>query len=190
MTNPQWAFEEWLIYPFQNRMVKANTEIAVKPRLMRVWHFLMLHQQEIVRKENLIEAVWPGQVVTDNLVAKSISELRQMLQEYFGMQIRIETIRGIGYRLKADHPLHLQQHPIKTSTAGANPNFSVNASLREKLYLLLIGILSIGWLSCIIDPPKESIVQDEIVINKRIVFDEGAHWRVPYQLELPRAVKD
>ncbi|MEL6635711.1 MAG: winged helix-turn-helix domain-containing protein [Bacteroidota bacterium] len=104
-----WAFGEWIICPRQNQMTKADHEaIPIKPRLMRVWHFLMLHRGEIVRRIALTEAVWPERSITNNLVAKSISELRQVLLKYFGRQIRIETIRGIGYRLKADQPLDRQ----------------------------------------------------------------------------------
>ena len=59
---------------------------------------LLRHAGEIVTKDELLEAGWPGRVVSENSLAKAISRLRQALGED-GDAIRV--VHGYGYRLAA-----------------------------------------------------------------------------------------
>ena len=57
---------------------------------------LLRHAGEIVTKDELLEAGWPGRVVSENSLAKAISRLRQALGED-GETLRV--VHGYGYRL-------------------------------------------------------------------------------------------
>jgi len=54
---------------------------------------------EIVTKDELLEAVWPGTIVEENALQAQIVSLRKAL----GPEAeRLKTIRGVGYRLNVD----------------------------------------------------------------------------------------
>lgn len=72
--------------------------IDVSKRLMQLLLFLTAHPGEVVTKEELLENIWPGVMVSDDTVRKSISDLRILFQSHEGA-IEIESIRGVGYRL-------------------------------------------------------------------------------------------
>ncbi len=59
---------------------------------------LLRHAGEVVTKEELLEAAWPGRVVSENSLAKAVSRLRQAL----GAEAEtVRVVHGYGYRLAA-----------------------------------------------------------------------------------------
>lgn len=68
-------------------------DIEVKP--LDVLQQLLLHAGEIVTKEELLEAVWPGLVVVDASLATAVSKLRRALGSHADV---IVTVPRIGYR--------------------------------------------------------------------------------------------
>lgn len=69
-------------------------ELEVKP--LEVLHQLLLHAGDVVRKEDLLETVWPGVLVVDASLATAVSKLRKALVD--GDTI-IKTVPKIGYRI-------------------------------------------------------------------------------------------
>src|SRR5688500_8047540 len=59
---------------------------------------LLRHAGEVVTKDELLEAGWPGRVVSENSLAKAVSRLRQVLGEDAGS---LRVVHGYGYRLAA-----------------------------------------------------------------------------------------
>ncbi len=93
-----WIIKDWRILPKLNLIQNHESELVVKPRLMKLLEFFLLHQNEVVTKEEILNFVWEDRIVTENLLTKSISELRRLLEEKFPNQLEIETIRNVGYR--------------------------------------------------------------------------------------------
>ena len=81
-------------------------ELERKP--LDVLRYLLLRPGEVVRKEELLEAAWPGVLVVDASLATAVSKLRKAL----GDQEVIQTIPRVGYRLAV--PVTLLSRPIKT----------------------------------------------------------------------------
>jgi two-component system, OmpR family, response regulator MprA len=61
-------------------------------------HFLQ-HPRQVLRREQLLEAVWKGEPDSDNVVAVYVGYLRQKLEEA-GEPRLLHTVRGAGYALK------------------------------------------------------------------------------------------
>ena len=59
---------------------------------------LLRHAGEVVTKDELLEAGWPGRVVSENSLAKAVSRLRQALGSDAGA---LRSVHGYGYRLAA-----------------------------------------------------------------------------------------
>jgi two-component system, OmpR family, response regulator len=61
---------------------------------------LMRHPGQVLAKEVLLDHVWDGGAETrSNVVEAQISALREKVDRPFGQHV-IETVRGVGYRLK------------------------------------------------------------------------------------------
>jgi DNA-binding winged helix-turn-helix (wHTH) protein/TolB-like protein len=68
-------------------------ELERKP--LDLLRYLLLKSGEVVRKEELLEAVWPGVLVVDASLATAVSKLRKAL----GEQDVIQTVPRVGYRI-------------------------------------------------------------------------------------------
>lgn len=83
-----------------NQLIVNGTTQQIEPRLVAVLQFLFQNKEQVVRREQLIEAVWKGRVVSDNAVSRSISQVRKLLSQSSAPQPTIETIPRVGYRLQ------------------------------------------------------------------------------------------
>jgi len=73
-------------------------EITLRPKTFAVLQYLATHPGRLIGKEELLEAVWPNLVVTDDTLVQSIGELRRALGEP-GARL-ITTVPRRGYRFE------------------------------------------------------------------------------------------
>src|SRR5262245_45092910 len=74
-------------------------EVTLRPKTFAVLQYLVSHPGRLIGKEELLEAVWPNLVVTDDTLVQSIGELRRSLGES-GAKL-ITTVPRRGYRFEA-----------------------------------------------------------------------------------------
>jgi DNA-binding response OmpR family regulator len=89
--------------PAAHRCRRSGREVALTAREFAVLVHLADRVGEIVRKGDILDAVWDGEVFDGdvNIVEVYVSALRRKLDKPFG-RAGIETVRGRGYRLRAD----------------------------------------------------------------------------------------
>jgi DNA-binding winged helix-turn-helix (wHTH) protein len=68
---------------------------------MRLLTYLVRHADRTIAKEELLEKVWDGVVVSDMAIASALKELRRVLRDDGARQLVIETRRRTGYRFVA-----------------------------------------------------------------------------------------
>lgn len=71
--------------------------VVLEGKPLEVLHELLLRAGEVVTKQELLEAVWPGVHVVEGSLATAVSKLRKALGE--PREAIIETVPRIGYRL-------------------------------------------------------------------------------------------
>jgi DNA-binding winged helix-turn-helix (wHTH) protein/TolB-like protein len=69
--------------------------IEMERKPLDLLRYLLLKAGEVVRKEELLEAVWPGVLVVDASLATAVSKLRKALAE----REVIQTVPRVGYRI-------------------------------------------------------------------------------------------
>src|SRR6266566_692757 len=82
-----------------NSIVRNGKTTHLEPKMMEVLVYLAEHQGEVVPKELLMRAVWAETFVTDDVLIRSISELRRALEDDAKEPRVIQTIPKRGYRL-------------------------------------------------------------------------------------------
>jgi len=86
-----------IVRPGLNRIDGPAGPVQVEPKVMEVLVHLAERRGEVVSKEELVRAVWEGRFVSDDVVWRSIRELRRALGD--DARDAIETIPKRGYRL-------------------------------------------------------------------------------------------
>jgi adenylate cyclase len=77
----------------------ADREVPLRPKSFEVLRYLVEHADRLVTKDELIKAIWPNVVVTDESLTHCISEVRQAIGD--SKQAIIATVPRRGYRLVA-----------------------------------------------------------------------------------------
>lgn len=105
---------------FELRVRGGPVELERKP--LEVLQHLLSRGGEVVRKEELLDAVWPGVTVVDASLATAVSKLRKALD---GQDV-IQTVPRVGYRihvplLSTSSAEILQREPVSTAAAPSEP---------------------------------------------------------------------
>ena len=69
---------DWFVDPQLNSVSANGNTIRVEPKIMQVLVCLAAHPGAVVPKESLIRSVWADTFVTDDVLTRSISELRRV----------------------------------------------------------------------------------------------------------------
>lgn len=80
----------------QHTLMVAGKLVHLPPRYFGVLRCLLRRADELVTKRELLEAVWPGQSVTDASVHTAVMTVRRALK--CGTSYPIETVSTLGYR--------------------------------------------------------------------------------------------
>lgn len=92
------------IFPKDMRVINKNTEeeIQLTGKQYHLFQYFIRHLNQILTKEQLYEGVWEEEYIEgDKTLMVHIRYLREKIEENPAKPTIIETIRGIGYRVKA-----------------------------------------------------------------------------------------
>lgn len=89
---------ELAINPDEEKIIYQGKEIEVKGKPFEVLTHLAKHRDQIVSKEQLLDAIWEEpELVTPNVIEVAINQIRQKMDKPLGIST-IETVRRRGYR--------------------------------------------------------------------------------------------
>jgi DNA-binding winged helix-turn-helix (wHTH) protein len=97
----QILFPPFRLDPINERLMRDQEMIPLRPKSFAVLRYLAERPDELVRKEELIEAVWPRTYVTDTLLKGCVTEIRKALGDNPAAPRFIETAHRRGYRFIA-----------------------------------------------------------------------------------------
>ena len=89
------------VQPALNRIVDGEHTSQLEPKAMAVLITLAEEPGQVLSRRRLLDAVWAGEAVTDDVLTRAIGELRKVFGDSPSTPRVIETIRGRGYRLIA-----------------------------------------------------------------------------------------
>ncbi|MFC5703926.1 response regulator transcription factor [Cohnella faecalis] len=81
---------------------RTNDEIPLTSKQWQILHYFIRHPNQILTKEQIYEAVWEESYIEgDKTIMVHIRHIREKLEIDPGNPAIIETIRGLGYRVKS-----------------------------------------------------------------------------------------
>ena len=97
----QILFPPFCLDPTNERLMRDREVIRLRPKSFAVLRYLAERPDKLVRKMELIEAVWPETYVTDTLLKVCVTEIRKALGDDSAAPRFIETAHRRGYRFIA-----------------------------------------------------------------------------------------
>ncbi|AWI33616.1 response regulator transcription factor [Helicobacter apodemus] len=90
--------EDLIINPDEEKITYRGQEIELKGKPFEVLTHLARHREQIVSKEQLLDAIWEEpELVTPNVIEVAINQIRQKMDKPLDIST-IETVRRRGYR--------------------------------------------------------------------------------------------
>jgi len=90
--------EDLVINPEEEKIIYKGEDIELKGKPFEVLTHLAMHKDQIVSKEQLLDAIWEEpELVTPNVIEVAINQIRQKMDKPLGITT-IETVRRRGYR--------------------------------------------------------------------------------------------
>lgn len=94
----QIEIDDLIINPEEEKITYKNIDIELKGKPFEVLTHLARHKDQIVSKEQLLDAIWEEpELVTPNVIEVAINQIRQKMDKPLNIST-IETIRRRGYR--------------------------------------------------------------------------------------------
>lgn len=109
---------------------RRHNRVSLKPKTFDTLLYLVRHAGELLERQRLLDAIWPGVIVQENSLEQAVSALRRALGETRNDHRFIVTEPGRGYRFVAR---------VEAISVKADSPFSVAAPKR-------IGSLGQYWL--------------------------------------------
>jgi two-component system, OmpR family, response regulator len=90
--------------PASKRAWRGSSELQLSPKEFSLLEFFLRHPGSVLTRTQIIEAVWDfAYDGTSNVVDQYVNYLRRKVDVPFGRH-DIETVRGMGYRLRQAEP--------------------------------------------------------------------------------------
>lgn len=171
---PCIAFAGFVLDTDRGVLSGDGKEVTLRPKSLAVLCVLLDHAGRLVTKEQLLEAVWPGAVVSDDTVTQSIGDIRRALGGE-GASL-LQTLPRRGYLM--DIPaVKVATSAPEPDSGEVPPNRWLRVGMVGGLFLLASLTLSLSWdREPIIGDPVASVSTDfvrPIVVVPEFIDETG-----------------
>lgn len=115
LRNLRWRFAGLVLDGSTLELTLNSQGVRIEPKPLELLLCLLRHPGEVVTKEELHQGVWPGRILSESVLTKTMTKLRQCLGDE--SQELIKTVHGYGYRLVA--PVTVEQLSAASTTPRA-----------------------------------------------------------------------
>lgn len=109
----QYLFEGFTLDIDRGELLRGGEALAVEPRAFALISYLVENADRLIGKDELVEKLWEGRIVTDAAISTLVKSARRALGDSGTLQKYIRTMHGRGFRfvaptiLGAGRPAHV-----------------------------------------------------------------------------------
>lgn len=141
-------FGEFILDRKQARLSCQGKELAIEPKLFELLLLFINQPNTIISRQDILDNLWAGSLVTDNAINKMVANLRRVLADESKNPRYIQTIPKRGYRLickvtllESDNSTEKGQIIVSDSSETNNHNKSVPNKGNNKIIIALLSLL-------------------------------------------------
>ncbi len=83
-------------------LVRDGSPVDAQPMVLSILSLLIANRTRVVSKDELVEAIWDGRIVSDMAISSRIAALRRAIGDTGGDQQLVRTIYGRGFRFQGE----------------------------------------------------------------------------------------
>src|SRR5271169_1710201 len=93
-----YLFEDFVLDPDRRELRRGDVVIAVQPRVFDLLEYLIANRDRVVSKDDILEAVWGGRIVSESALTTRINATRTAVGDDGDQQRLIRTLPRKGIR--------------------------------------------------------------------------------------------
>jgi TolB-like protein len=98
----RYAFEDYVIDSDRRELTRSAEPIAVGPQVFDLLLHLVRNREHVVSKDELLDAVWAGRIVSESTLTSHINAARKAIGDSGQNQRLLRTIARKGFRFVGD----------------------------------------------------------------------------------------
>ncbi|WFU78333.1 winged helix-turn-helix domain-containing tetratricopeptide repeat protein [Bradyrhizobium sp. CIAT3101] len=168
----RYLFEDYALDTDRRELHRATDAIVVAPQVFDLLEYLIRNRERVVSKDDLLNAVWNGRIVSDAALTTRLNAARSAIGDTGEKQRLIKTLPRKGFRfIGAVHQDDGRTVLPSGSTAGGV--VTPNHTLTPRLSIVVLPFVNIGGdreQDYFIDGVTESLTTDLSRINGAFVI--------------------
>ena len=165
-----YRFEQFEVDDREFRFSEHGTPLQVEPKVLRLLVCLIENRNRLVRKQELLDKVWPDATVTENALTRAIGLLRKSLNDDTHVPKFIETVPTAGYRFIArvttaeETSAPKSATPLESTPTATNPKTGFKPSTRWILASALLLAIAVAGIFLFFSHRKKILTEKDTVI--------------------------
>lgn len=160
--------EVWFLDCKHSILRMGDVIFELEHQLFVLLDYFVRHQQQILSKEQLLKANWPGKVVNDENLTVAISKLRKIFSDNARQPTFIKTIPGVGYQFIANvSPVPLKEKKLSSLKRHKYRLFTITALLIALVVLLLLPDKDKSTVNSHSQAADSSFIEELIVLSEQ-----------------------
>jgi TolB-like protein len=141
-----YSFGEFELDTGKAELREGGVAVAVEPQVFRLLVFLVENADRLVSRDEIVETIWSGRVVSDAAISSRIKSARQALGDDGTAQKFIKTVHGRGLRFvkPVDRQQFCEGQSAGSARAASPPQQSTQretAATRPSIAILPLSVV-------------------------------------------------
>ncbi len=152
-----FLFDDYALDIDRRELRRGPVLLPIEPQVFDLLVFLVKNRDRLVSRDDLLDSVWGGRIVSESTIASRINAARRAIGDSGEQQRLIRTIIGRGFRFVG---------PVRQQPAGAEP--AIQAAM-PRLSILVLPFTNLS------DDPEQQYFADGITEDLTSDLSRLAH---------------
>jgi TolB-like protein len=171
-----WRFGPFELDAGRFELRRAGLVVPIEPQVLSLLILLVTHRDRLVTRDDLVDRIWNGRIVSDSAIASRVKSARQALGDSGEAQQVIRTVHGRGFRFIA--PVAEEAPAIPAAVAAPAPAPAPAISRRPSIAVLPFTLIGDpGPFGVIADALPHDLIADLSRLRWLFVIARGSSFR-------------
>jgi len=158
----QFEFHGYKLDVQTRTLSRQQRQILLRPKSFDVLAYLVRNAGRLVAKDELLDAVWPNVIASDESLSRCISDIRKALDDHAKLFIR--TVPGRGYQFAGEVTAHSIAEPPSGATAKAHERRSIFPAALILPAILTVAAIAALWFALSPENSSEPAIRRSIAV--------------------------